>query len=310
VAHPFRFAVQLSRAPTGRAWRDLVRKVEDLGYATVFLPDHLDDQWAPLPALAAAAQCTERLRLGTLVLANDYRHPVVLAKEAATVDVVSDGRLELGLGAGWMASDYEQSGIVLDPPAVRVERLRETVEILEQLWSTGRCDYRGRHYTVRGATRHPDPVQHPRPPLLIGGGSPRVLQLAARHADIVGVNTRLTAGVIGPEAIASAVPEEFDRRVGWIREAAGERFDEIELQCLTFVVQVVSDGQRVVERLAASFGMTPQDARETPVALVGTPSEIAEAIQHRRQRWGFSYWVVHEGDIEAFAPVVAMLAGT
>ena len=306
---PFRFGVQLSGAPGGSAWRALVRRVEDLGYSSVLLPDHFGDQLAPMVALASAAEATSRLRVGTLVLANDYRHPLVLAKEAATLDLLSEGRLELGVGAGWMHSDYEQSGIPLDEPGVRVERLEEALVVMKALWS-GHCDHSGPHYTVKGAEGTPLPYRRPHPTLVIGGGSRRVLSLAGREADVVGLNPRLTEGVIGPQSLASITAAHYDRRLEWVRHGAGDRFASLEIQCLTFLVRVVDNGREVVEQTARMFGMPVEDAAEVPLALVGSVAEICEVLEARRRRWAMSYWVVHEGEMDAFAPVVAALAGT
>jgi probable F420-dependent oxidoreductase len=305
---PFRFAVQVSNAGSGAAWRALARKTEELGYSTLFMPDHLGEQWAPLIALTVAAEATTTLRVGTLVLDNDFRHPVILAKEAATLDLLSEGRLELGLGAGWMRDDYDQSGIAYDPPATRVDRLADAIDLLKELWSTGRSDHAGDHYTV-AAAGFPTPHRRPHPLLIVGGGSRRVLGLAARQADIVGVNPRLTEGFYGPQAIASAAPEYYDERVDWVRQAAGDRFDTLEIQSLTFVVQVVPNARELIEQMAPGFNMTPAQAAETPAALVGSVEELVETLERRRTRWSMNYWVVHEGDMEAFAPVVAALAG-
>ena len=308
MTHPFRFGVQLSDAPDAATWRSLVRRIEDLGYSSVFLPDHFGDQLAPMVALAAAAEATTELRLGTLVLGNDYRHPLLVAKEAATLDLLSEGRLELGIGAGWMTTDYDQSGIVLDPPGVRVERMAEAVEVMKLLWGGG-GDYEGRHYRLRGAQGRPTPHRRPHPLLMIGGGSRRVLTVAGAQADIVGLNPRLTEGRVGPEAIASAAPARYDERLEWVRQGAGDRFDDLEIQGLTFLVRVVPDGRRVLEETAAMFAMPPEEAADVPIALIGSVEEICEALERRRQRWSMTYWVVHEADIDAFAPVVAALSG-
>ena len=309
MPRPFRFGVQLSSAPDGAAWRALVRRIEALGYSSVLLPDHFDDQLAPMVALAAAAEATERLRVGTLVLGNDYRHPLVAAKEAATLDLLSEGRLELGIGAGWMTADYEQSGIALDPPGVRVERMAEAVEVMKLLWSGG-GDYEGRHYRLRDARGRPAPHRRPHPLLMIGGGSRRVLTVAGAQADIVGLNPRLTEGHIGADTIASVAPEHYDRRLEWVKAGAGDRFEDVEIQSLTFVVRVVPDGRRVLEETAAMFSMAPEEAAQVPIALIGSVEEISAELERRRRRWSMSYWVVHEADVDAFAPVVAALAGT
>lgn len=307
--HPFRFGVQLSRAPSGAAWRSLVRKIEDLGFSSVLVPDHFDDQFAPMVALTAAAECTSSLRVGTLVLGNDYRHPLLVAKEAATLDLLSEGRLELGIGAGWMTSDYDQSGIALESPGVRVERLGEAVRVMKTLWGGG-GDFKGDHYVVTGASGSPAPHRRPHPLLTIGGGSPRVLALAGKEADIVGINPRLTEGFVGPETAASLTPDHYDERYQWLSDGAGDRLGDIEIQSLTFFVRVVADRDRVVAETAKLFGMDPALAAQVPLALIGSVEEIAQSLVERRNRWGMSYWVVHEQDIDAFAPVVAATAGS
>jgi probable F420-dependent oxidoreductase len=287
----------------------LARKTEDLGYATLYVPDHLDDQWAPMVALAVAAEATTTLRVGTLVLDNDFRHPVLLAKEAATLDVVTGGRFELGLGAGWLTSDYERSGIAMDPPAVRVERLAESIEILRALWS-GSATFIGRHYRVTDAPGTPTPVTPGGPPFVIGGGSRRILELAGRVAATASIVPSLAAGHLGAEVAAEAVVEKYADRVRWVHEAAGERAGEVELQCWTAAVAIVPNAREVVESLAPGFGLTPEQLRAAPVALIGSTEEIAETLRRRREELGFSCIVVHEGEMDALAPVVADLAGT
>lgn len=308
-SHPFRFGVQLDRAESGSAWRSLVRKIEDLGYSSVLLPDHFGDQFAPMVALAVAAEATTTLRVGTLVLGNDYRHPLLVAKEAATLDLLSEGRLELGIGAGWMTTDYEESGMALDPPSLRVERLAEAIAVMKTLWS-GTGDHQGAHYHLTRARGAPLPYRRPHPVLVVGGGGRKVLTVAGREADIVGLNSRLTEGFVGPRAIASLAPEHYDQRIGWVREAAGSRFESLEIQCLTFFIRVVPDRQRVLEETSRLFGMDPVVAADMPIAVIGSVEEIKETLQARRRRWGMNYWVVHQEDIDAFAPVVAETSGT
>ena len=307
---PFRFGVQLSNASSGPAWRELARTIEGLGYSSLFIPDHFEDQFGPLVALTVAAEATTDLKVGSLVFGNDYRHPIVLAKEIATLDLLSEGRVEFGLGAGWMTTDYEQSGIVNDPPGVRISRMAESLAVMKSLWSTGAATLAGEHYTITGAIGAPLPFSRPHPPIIIGGGGRRVLGIAAREADIVGVNPSLAAGYVGPEVLETTTAEYYDQRIAWIREAAGDRFDALELQCLTFLVQIVPDREDAVERLASMMGVTPEQVDGSPVALVGTIEQIAERLVERRERFGFSYIVVHEAEMEAFAPVVAALAGT
>ena len=308
--HPFRFGLQLSRAGTGAAWRATARKTEDLGYSTLFIPDHFDDQFGPLVALTVAAEATTGLRVGSLVFGNDYRHPVVLAKEIATLDLFSGGRVEFGLGAGWMTSDYEQSGIGADPGGIRISRMAESLAVMKSLWSTGEATFAGEHYQVTGAIGQPVPVQRPHPPVIIGGGGQRVLGLAAREADIVGVNPSLAAGYIGPEVLETTSAEYYEQRIEWIRQAAGKRFDDLELQCLTFLVQIVPNREEAVVQLAGALSVRTEQIEGSPIAMIGSTEQIAETLRERRERFGFSYIVVHEAEMEAFAPVVAALSGT
>jgi len=305
----FRFALQASQAASPAAWRDLARKAENLGYSTLYVPDHLDDQWAPMVALAVAAEATTTLRVGTLVLDNDFRHPVVLAKEAATLDVVSGGRFELGMGAGWLTTDYAQSGIPMEPPSVRVARLAESLEIMRAMWR-GSATFSGEYYQVTEAVGTPVPLTPGGPPLVIGGGSKRILTLAGRYADTVSIVPNLAAGHIGLEVAAESVVEKYTDRVRWAKDAAGERAGDLEFQCWTATVQVVPNGAEVVESMAPLFNLTPDQLRAAPVALIGTAGEIAETLCTRREELGFSNIVVHEPEMDALAPVIAELAGT
>src|SRR2546428_1826024 len=198
---PFRFGVQEHSAPSAKAWRDTARRVESLGYKALYLPDHFGHQLGPIAALLAAADATTTLRVGSLVFDNDYRHPVVLAKEAATLDLLSDGRLDLGIGAGWMVSDYEQAGIPFDSPGIRIERLAEAIAIIKKFFAGGEFSFQGKHYSINGIEGAPSPVQKPHPPLLLGGGGRKMLQLAAREADIVHVNYKLSEGRINAKLV-------------------------------------------------------------------------------------------------------------
>ena len=310
MSRPFRFGLQASGPMTATEWAELARKAEDLGYSTLTCADHLDDQFAPIPALAAAAVATTTLRLGTLVLANDYRHPVVAAKDAATLDLLSDGRLELGLGAGWMTSDYEASGIPLDPAGVRIERMAEGLAVITGLFADGPLTFEGEHYVVRALEGFPKPVQRPHPPIVIGGGGPRVLRFAAQHADIVGINVNLAVGVIDQRAGPNGTEEATQAKVDLVREAAGDRFDDIELQVRVHAVVVTDDRQGMAELLAPALGISPAAALASPHALAGTPDEIVDDLLARRERWGISYLGVSIDALDALAPVVATLAGT
>ena len=310
MTKPFRFAVQTSTASDGKAWREKARQIEDLGYSTLFIPDHFGEQWGPIVGMAIAAEATDRLIVGSLVFDNDYRHPIVLAKEMATLDLATEGRVEFGIGAGWMRSDYDESGLAYDSPGSRIDRMVEGLDIVKQLWRDGSANLKGEHYSVTNAQGLPRPHTPGGPKVIIGGGGKRVLSIAAREADIVGVNPNLGAGYVGPEVAQSSRGERYAERIDWIRAAAGDRFDEIELQCLTFMVQFTDDSKAAYDNLAPLFGLTPEEAREVPIALAGTADEIAETLRERRERYGFSYVVVHEGEMEEFAKVVGQLAGT
>lgn len=312
MPHPrtFRFGLQAHNATSGQEWSDLARTAESLGYSTLFLPDHFGEQLAPVPALAHAAAVTEELRVGALVFDNDYRHPLVLAKEIATMDLLSDGRVELGLGAGWMRSDYDESGIPLDPAGVRVDRMVEAIRVMKGLFGGEPVTHEGEHYRITSHTATPAPVQRPHPPLLIGGGGPRVLGIAAREADIVGVNPNMKAGEIGPDAIADAMAGPVDRKVARVREAAGDRFDELELNLLVFGVQVTDDRVGTATGLAQMFGAEVDDVLATPHFWLGTVDEIVESLRAARERWGFSYFCVQEDALHTAAPIVERLAGT
>jgi probable F420-dependent oxidoreductase len=296
---------------SARSWAEQARKAEDLGYGTLLMPDHFGEQLAPVPALAAAAAATTTLRVGALVFDNDYRHPLLLAKEAATLDLLSDGRLELGLGAGWMRTDYEQSGIAYDPPAVRVDRFEEGLAVVTGLLEAEKpFTFEGRHYRVTDAEPFPRPVQRPRPPIIVGGGGRRVLSVAARHAEIVSINVNLAGGTAGPEVGTDATPEATRRKVAWVREAAGARFDDIELNTLIGFAMITPDARAIAETMAPTFGLDPEDALHVPLALLGTIDDMVEELMWRRAEYGISYYSIEADVWEALGPVVGRLAGT
>ena len=305
---PFRFGIQCRGPADGEGWRDLARRVEDLGWSSLTIADHFDDALAPLPALMAAADATTTLRVGTMVLANDYRHPVVLAKEAATLDLLTGGRFDLGIGAGWMTTDYEAAGVALDRPGLRIERLAEALEVLRRLWSAEPCTYAGDHYRVTALDGQPKPLTRGGPPILIGGGGRRVLTLAGREADVVGINVNLASGVIDRQAFWNGTSETTDEKLRWVREGAGDRDPELHVR--VHLAMVTDDREAIVEQLAGGFGLTPDQARETPHALVGDVSEICDQLVERRERWGISYLGLSMDQLEPFAPVIARLSGT
>ncbi|HEY7808425.1 MAG TPA: TIGR03621 family F420-dependent LLM class oxidoreductase [Croceibacterium sp.] len=307
---PFRFGVQEHRAPNAKAWRDKARLVETLGYATVYLPDHFGDQLGPVAALMSAADATTTLRVGSLVFDNDYRHPIVLAKEAATLDLLSDGRLDFGLGAGWLASDYEQTGIPLDPPGIRIERMAEALQIIKGFFAGGSVSFTGKHYKVDGVEAAPVPVQKPHPPIVLGGGGRRMLHLAGREADIVSVNFNLSEGRINRRLVHTGMAGATDEKVAWIKEAAGERFSEIEMSVTVFVANVTDDRVSVAEAMAAGLQSGPGEILQTPHFLIGTVEQIVEDLRARRERFGISYVVVPDEAAVSLAPVVEQLTGT
>lgn len=308
MAKKFRFGVQTARGAGREDWAEKARKIEDLGYSTLVIPDHFDDQLAPMPAMMAAAAATTTLRVGSLVLDNDYKHPLVHAKEAATLDVLSGGRLELGLGAGWMKTDYDASGIAYDPPGVRISRFAEGLKIIKGLLEDGRVDFSGRFYTIRKHEGTPKPVQKPLP-ILVGGGGKRVLSIAAREAQIVGVNFNLEQGAVNRDVLQSGAASTTDDKITWIRDAARERFTELELNVTIFVAVVTDDTDAMAERIAPAYGMSAADVLESPHVLVGSIDQMAETLQRRRDRYGFSYIAFSGDGFERLAPLVKKLAG-
>jgi probable F420-dependent oxidoreductase len=310
---PFRFGVRAANARSRDEWVAKAYRAEALGYATLVVLDHLGEQLAPLTALAAAAEATLTLRLGTFVLDNDFRHPVVLAKEAATLDLLSGGRFELGLGAGWERAEYERAGIPFDPPGVRVGRLAEAVRVLKGLFAEGPLTFAGRHYAIAGLDGQPKPLQRPHPPLLIGGGGRRILSLAAREADIVSFVPRALPD--GTTDWADGTAASVAEKVAWVREAAGDLLSGAqdqapEINVYVRGVAITADRHGAAERLARQVGVGVDDVLDSPFALAGTVEQIAEELRARRERYGISYVVVRDQVMEAFAPVVARLAGT
>ena len=304
---PFRFGVQAAVAPTMSAWRDQARTAEGLGYSTLYVSDHLDAQFGPLVATTVAAEATSTLHVGFGVLNNDLRNPVVLAKEIATLGLAAEGRVEVGLGAGWLRSDYDEAGIEYDEPAVRVDRLAESLAVMKALWSEGKATSAGTHYAVCDAHCDPRPASPPR--VIVGGGSRRILTVAAEHADTVGVNTSLASGQKGGDLASQATFNHFDRCLAWVREGAGDRFSSIELQIVAFATRIVAN-RRAAVRTATMLGLPGEEALELPIVLLGTPDELCEQLLKRRERWGFTNIVVPGEAMESFAPVVARLAGT
>ena len=308
MAHPFRFGLQLSNPAPGSSWADTAKAVEAAGISTLFMPDHFEDQLSPVAALAVAAAVTTELRVGALVFGNDYRHPVVLAKDLATIDVLSGGRSEVGIGAGWMRTDYEHAGLSYDRPGLRIERLEESLAVIRGCFGAGPFSFEGDHYQITDYDGLPKPVQSP-PPILIGGGGRRMLGVAASEADIVGVTANLRAGEVGPDAIADSLPAAFDEKLEWVREAAGGRFDQLELSSLTMHFEITDDRTGSLAGLATMFGVDADEIADVPMLLVGSVEEICETLEARRQRWGFSYPVLQGYDFDGIEAITSRLDG-
>lgn len=309
MTRPFRFGVTLERTSEQDQIAEQARRAEDLGYSSMVMTDHLDERNGPLVTITVAALATTSLRVGTLVLCNDYRHPVVLAKELATLDRVSGGRLEVGIGAGWMTTDYEQAGLPKDRPGVRIERLAEAVSVMDGCFGDGPFDFAGDHYTVSGLDAGPTPVQRPRPPLLMAGGGPKMLTLAAQRADIVAINVNLHTGVMDERVAANATTEATDGKLALVRDVAGDRLGDIELSVGVFIATIVDDRHDFAAALAPGFGITVEQALGSPHALFGTVEECIATLEERRERWGISYVTIPAEAAVEFAPVVEQLAG-
>jgi probable F420-dependent oxidoreductase len=304
---PFRFGTGSYQARSRDDYLTLARRLEDLGYAILLTPDHFEQQLAPLTALMAVAEASSTLRIGSYVFANDFRHPAVLAKEAATLDVLSEGRFELGIGTGYLGPDYATTGIPFDPPGVRVSRLRESIHIIKGLFADDPVTFTGTYYSITGLEGYPKPHQRPHPPLLVAGGGRRLLSLAAREADVVGLMMRSRGGGLDFSSGSTAATAE---RVEWVRQAAGDRFDDLEFNTLVFGVVVSAHRHQAADDLARPFGLTGEQLLDTVHFLVGTVDQIIEDMQMWRERFGISYITVQQDHMEALAPAVARLAGT
>ena len=274
----------------------------------MLVTDHMGAQLAPIPALMAAADATTRLRVGSFVFANDYRNPVMLAKEIATMDVLSEGRVEVGIGAGWSVSDYRELGIPYDAPGVRVSRLEESVVLLKRLLSEESVDHAGEHYTVRGARIQPRPLQRPHPPLMIGGGGQRVLRLAARHADIVTFAPQVNAS--GRARLDALTEKALAERVARFRAAAGERAERIELNVFVFDAAVTDRARSLMAAVSGYLRRAANGLVHSPFVLYGSRSSLRELLLERRERLGISYISVPGNAMREFAPIVAELRGT
>ncbi|HKE72319.1 MAG TPA: TIGR03621 family F420-dependent LLM class oxidoreductase [Acidimicrobiales bacterium] len=323
MAKPFRFGVMTAGGSTAAEVRDKARKVEALGYRSLLYNDHYagpgpameaanhgPQPVASIPAVTVSAEVTSTLVVGFRVLAVDYHNPVVLAKELATIDLLSDGRLEIGLGAGWITSEYEAMGIPMDPPSTRIGRLGEVVDVVRAAMGDGLVDVHGRYgVDASGFEGTPAPVQRPCPPIAIGGGGRKVLELAARRADIVAFNVNNRAGKLGPDGTRESTADATLEKTGWVREAAGDRFEDIELEIGAYFSAVTDDPKGVAEGLSGFFGLDVADVLDHPHALIGSVDAICDQLEERRERYGFSYVTVLDHNAEPFAPVVERMTG-
>ena len=292
---PFRFGVVAAYAPSHPAWIGTARRVEELGYATLLLPDRTTvGSLAPIPALAAAAQATTSLRVGSYVFCNEYRHPVLLAREAATLDLLSNGRFELGLGAGVGPVEFQQMGIPFANAGIRVGHLEETLQLLKQLFTEETVNFSGKYYTITELKGNIRPVQQPHLPILVASSGERMLKLAAREANIIAIGSKISAQGRDP------ADAPLEQKIAWIKEAAGERFADLELSQTIYDLLITDSGTD----LALQAGGPP-----IPKRPLSTEQAVAQLLE-QRDRYGFSYLQVYAGQMENFAPVVARLAGT
>ncbi|WP_448624210.1 TIGR03621 family F420-dependent LLM class oxidoreductase [Geodermatophilus sp. URMC 64] len=317
--HPFRFAVQAYRPESGKAWRELARRVEALGYSALHTSDHylgpgpVSDSTghrpvtlAPIPAMAVAAEVTSTLRIGCRMFCVGYHAAYVLAKEIATLAELSDGRTEVGLGAGWLQAEYDAMGLPFPSAGERIRHLAEFIALLKEFFAGRPANIRGEH--VRVSDMSPLPLLDAAPPITVGGGAPRILRLAGAEADVVSINFNNRSGVIGADSVASSGHEETVRKLGWVREGAGERFGDLELEFAAYFL-AVEGGATTEEQLSAQTGMAGEELRTFPHALVGSVDDICEELERRREVYGFSYVTVGDRAIDAFAPVVERLTG-
>ncbi len=307
---PFRFGINARDARSRAEWQDKARKIEALGYSVLLVPDHLAAMLSTIPAVVSAADATASLRIGTNVLNNDLRHPVLLAREAATIDMLTDGRLELGLGAGYVRAEYDQAGLRFDRGGIRVGRLAESVTIIKGLLGGGEVTFAGEHYRVTGHKIYPLPVQQPHPPIIIGGNGLRLLALAAKEANTVNLTgiTFTQGGTV--HDMSGWKVAGIDERMRVVHEAAGPRFDRLELSAQIQRVIVTENRRGTAEELQKTWKqLSVEEILEAPFVLLGTVNEMVEALQARRDRWGISFFVTFEQYLETLAPVVARLAG-
>ena len=306
---PFRFSVEMMRPFDEMSWAGSARTLESLGFATLFAPDHLDEGYGPITAMATAAAATTTLQVGTAVLAADFRHPAFLARELASIDELSEGRLEIGLGAGYQINDYRGSGLRMDPPGVRVSRMIEQIAVLRGLFAPGPFSFQGEHYQITELDGTPKPYRPEGPPIFVAGGGKRMLTFAARHADIIGVNPTLPTSLDRAGTGPDSLPTSIDTKLSWIKEAAGDRFDDLEIHAWLRYAALTDDLESAIAPWRKNFGADDEQITASPVVLVGDVEQIVDRLHERRERWGYSYFTLQQQNALEFAPVLARLAG-
>jgi probable F420-dependent oxidoreductase len=304
----FRIGVELLHPFERMSWTQSARVLEDLGYSTLFVSDHFDEGYGPITGMAAAAAATSSIHVASAVFAPDFRHPAVLARELASIDLISLGRLEVGIGAGYTVSDFATTGITMDPPGIRVDRMIEYVAVLRGLFKAEPFSFDGTHYSITSLEGVPAPYTLGGPPILIAGGGKRMLTFAAKHADIIGVNTNLATSEARAASTRDAVPSSIDEKLTWIREAAGKRFEEIEIHAWVQFAHVTKDSNSLLRELKHRFNANEEEVRSSPKVLVGDVSEIIDRMHALRDRWGYSYFTIQQEATFEFADVVASLS--
>jgi probable F420-dependent oxidoreductase len=311
---PFTFLVDDYTAADAAGLAESARQAEALGATTFVIADHLIPMMAPIPYLATVAAATQRIRIAAFVHNNDLRHPVMLAKDLATLDVLSGGRLDVAIGAGWNKPEYDAIGLPFDPVGVRVGRLTEAIAVIKGCFGQSAFSFAGEHYTITDYDGYPKPLQQPHPPILVGGGGKRTLTLAGREADIVGLAPRiLSRQRPDPTSITWAATEE---KVGWVREAAGDRFGDLTFNVyptqwpVTITDDLRGEARKVIERMKArsGIGLTEAEVIASPHIFIGSIERFVEKFQELRERLGISSFMV--GSLDEIAPVVERLAGT
>jgi probable F420-dependent oxidoreductase len=309
MARPLRFSTQTGAAASGAEWAARARRLETLGYSALLIPDHVigTQLWSVFPALTAAAVATSKLRVGTLVIANDFRNPLLLAREFATLDLISDGRVEIGIGAGWALRDYESLGMPLDRGRVRVERLGESVALMKRLFTEEKVTHEGRYYRMKDAQVAPRPLQRPHPPIHIAGGGPEILALAGREADIVSIIAMVGAeGRVREQRELTA--DASEEKIGWVRAAAGERFAEIELG-MFIDVTLTDDPEKTVAEIAKQFDRPPEQITGSAYRVIGSVDDVRERVLEMRGL-GITYFCLRGPNVEELGALVGDIVGT